>query len=94
MNMRIAGRGTVPAGEYDKVSISGSGSLFGEVRCNNISAAGSTKGESISCAERFKISGTSTFSGQVVADNVRAAGSFSCGGDLTASTLARPSRSR
>lgn len=79
INMRIAGRGTVPAGEYDKVSLSGSGRLFGEVRCNNFSASGASKGESITCAERFKVSGASSFSGQVKAKNVRTAGSFSCG---------------
>lgn len=84
MNMRIAGSGTIPAGEYDKVSISGSGRLFGEVRCNNFSASGSTKGESVTCAEHFKISGSSSFSGTVKAQNIRAAGSFSCGGDLIA----------
>ena len=79
INMRIAGRGTVPAGEYDKVSISGSGRLFGEVRCNNFSASGTSKGESITCAERFKVSGASSFSGTVKAKDVRTAGSFSCG---------------
>ena len=84
INMRIAGRGTVPAGEYDKVSLSGSGRLFGEIHCNNFSAAGRSSGESITCAERFKISGSSSFSGTVKAQNIRAAGSFSCGGDLVA----------
>ena len=84
MNMRIAGKGTVPAGEYEKVSISGSGSLFGEIHCNNFSAAGRSSGESITGAERFKASGSSSFSGTVKAQNVRAAGSFSCGGDLVA----------
>ena len=84
MDMRIAGRGTVPAGEYDKVSLSGSGRLFGEVRCNNFSASGTSKGESITCAERFKVSGASSFSGTVKAKNVRTAGSFSCDGDLIA----------
>ena len=79
MNMRIAGKGTVPAGEYDKVSISGSGRLFGEVRCNDFSAKGSTKGESITCTEKFKTSGASSFSGTIKARNIRAAGSFSCG---------------
>ena len=84
MNMRIAGRGTVPAGEYEKVSISGNGRLFGEVSCNDFSAAGRSSGESIACTESFKISGKSTFSGQVKAGSIRAAGSFSCGGDLIA----------
>ena len=84
MDMRIAGKGTVPPGEYDKISLSGSGRLFGEVHCNNFSAAGRSSGESITCAERFKASGSSAFSGTVKAQNVRAAGSFSCGGDLVA----------
>lgn len=84
INMRIAGRGTVPAGEYDKVSLSGSGRLFGEVRCNNFSAVGRSKGESVTCAEGFKVSGSSSFSGTVKAQNIRAAGSFSCDGDLIA----------
>ena len=79
LNMRIAGKGTVPPGEYEKVSISGSGRLFGEVRCNEFSASGASKGESITCAEHFKVSGTSSFSGQVKAKNVRAAGLLSCG---------------
>ena len=79
MDMRIAGKGTVPAGEYNKVSISGSGRLFGEVRCNNFSASGTSKGEGVTCTERFKVSGASSFSGQVKAKNVRTAGSFSCG---------------
>ena len=77
--MRIAGKGTIPAGEYNKVSISGSGRLFGEVRCNNFSASGTSKGEGVTCTERFKVSGASSFSGQVKAKNVRTAGSFSCG---------------
>lgn len=84
INIRIAGRGTVPAGEYNKISISGSGRLFGEVRCNNFSAFGSTKGEHVACATRFKASGASAFAGQVKARSIRAAGSFSCNGDLIA----------
>ena len=84
MDMRIAGKGVVPAGEYDKISLSGSGRLFGEVHCHAFSAAGKSSGESITCAECFKISGTSSFSGKVKARSIRAAGSFSCGGDLVA----------
>ena len=84
INMRIAGRGTVPAGEYDKVSLSGSSRLFGEVCCNNFSAVGRSKGESVTCAEGFKVSGSISFSGTVKAQNIRAAGSFSCDGDLIA----------
>ena len=93
LNMRIAGKGTVPPGEYGKVSISGSGRLFGEVRCNEFSASGASKGESITCAEHFKVSGTSSFSGQVKAKDVRTAGSFSCNGALVAEEQLRVSGS-
>ena len=93
INIRIAGRGTVPSGEYNKISISGSGRLFGEVRCNSFSAAGKSSGESITCAECFKISGTSSFSGKVKARSIRTAGSFSCEGDLIAEKELRVSGS-
>ena len=84
MDMRIAGRGNIPAGEYNKVSGSGSIKLFGNVRCVSFSSAGSSKGENIECAENFKASGSSSFLGSVRAKNVKACGSFFCAGNLTA----------
>lgn len=82
MNMHISGSGNIPAGEYNKVSVSGSGKLHGLVRCENFSSSGSSSGENIECAENFKVSGSSSFSGNVSAGYIGVSGSFSCGGEL------------
>ena len=82
MNMHISGSGNIPAGEYEKVSVSGSARLHGLVRCNSFSTSGSSAGESIECSENFKISGSSAFSGNVSAGYIGISGSFSCGGEL------------
>ena len=83
LNMNIAGSGKIPSGEYNKVSVSGSGSLYGKVKCFSFSGAGSVKGESIECYDTFKASGSVSFKEEVKAKNVSIAGSFACGGMLT-----------
>ena len=85
MNMHISGSGNIPAGEYEKVSVSGSARLHGLVRCNSFATSGSSAGESIECSENFKISGSSAFSGNVSAGYIGISGSFSCGGELISS---------
>ena len=84
IDMRISGSGTVPTGEYNHVSVSGSGRLVGKVRCATFSSSGASHGESIECTDTFKVSGASSFSGDVEANYVGVSGSFSCGGDLVA----------
>lgn len=83
-SMHISGSGTIPAGEYDKVSISGSGRLSGRVRCSSFSTSGSSKGESIECSEDFKVSGSAHFSESIKASKIKASGSLSCDGELCA----------
>lgn len=82
MNMHISGSGNIPAGEYEKVSVSGSARLHGHVRCNSFATSGSSAGESIECSENFKVSGSSSFSGNVSAGYIGISGSFFCGGEL------------
>ena len=84
MDIRIAGTGSVPPGEYDSVTVRGSGRVFGEVRCLTFRACGTCKGESVTCAEDFKASGTSTFSRKIEAKSIRTSGSCSCGGSIKA----------
>ena len=86
MDMRICGKGNVPAGEYQQVSIRGTGRLFGKVRCFSFRASGKSRGESIECAEKFKTAGTASFSEHIKAKQIRAAGSLSCGGDRMTSS--------
>ena len=53
IDMRISGSGNIPSGEYNKVSVSGSGHLIGKVRCVSFFSSGSSKGEDIECIENF-----------------------------------------
>ncbi len=84
MDMRISGSGKIPSGEYEKISISGSGRLYGTVRCVSFSASGTSNGESIECAESFRISGSCSFSDDIAAMEIHSSGSLFCGGNLTA----------
>lgn len=84
MNMHISGSGTVPSGEYEKISVSGSGRLRGLVRCTGFSSSGACVGDSLECTGDFRASGSASFSGSIKAENVSVSGGFSCGGNLTA----------
>ena len=84
IDMRISGSGNIPSGEYNKVSVSGSGHLVGKVRCVSFSSSGSSKGEDIECIENFKVSGSSHFSGNIEAADVKVSGSLHCDGELIA----------
>ena len=82
MDMRISGSGKIPAGEYGKISISGSGQLVGHVRCASFSASGSGKGASIECGESLKVSGSVSFEEDIKAGQIGVSGAFHCGGDV------------
>lgn len=84
IDMCISGSGNIPSGEYNKVSVSGSGHLIGKVRCVSFSSSGSSKGEDIECTENFKASGSSHFSGNIKAADVKSSGSLHCDGELIA----------
>ena len=84
IDMRISGSGSIPSGEYNKVSVSGSGHLVGKVRCVSFSSSGSSKGEDIECTESFEVSGSSRFSGNIEATDIKISGSLDCRGELIA----------
>ena len=83
-SMNISGSGSIPAGEYEEISVSGSGKLFGLVKCTSFSSAGFSGGEHIECTEKMKNTGKTKFSGNVKIKNLSTAGDFSCGGDVNA----------
>lgn len=85
IDMHISGSGKIPSGEYNDISISGSGHLIGKVRCTAFSSSGSSKGEDIECTGSFRVSGSSHFSGNVEAASIKVSGSFHCDGDIIAS---------
>ena len=86
MDMHISGSGRVVSGEYDKIRISGSGSLQGFVRCGSFHASGSCRGEEIECREEFQVSGSSSFDKSVRAGSFGVSGAASFGGDMIVKT--------
>ncbi len=84
VDMRISGSGKIALGEYNNVSVSGSGHLIGKVRCVSFSSSGSSRGDDIECTEKFKVSGSSHFSGNIEASDVKVSGSLHCDGDIIA----------
>lgn len=84
MDIRISGAGNIPSGDYEKVSVAGSGRLGEQVHCVTFSTAGASKGGAIVCKERFKVSGSAKFERDIQAKAVCVSGALSCGGSLTA----------
>ncbi len=82
MNVNISGCGQVSPGEYENVSISGSGKLVGLVRCTGFSSSGVSKGGELDCKGAVKSSGSSSFSGTVRGGSMTVSGAFELGGDL------------
>ena len=84
MDMKINGKGTVSAGEYEKVIITGSGDIDGFVRCASFSAAGAAKGEGgIDCSGKLRVSGSCSFKGDVKAAEMALSGAFTGEKDIT-----------
>lgn len=93
-NYSIAGVGTLAAGEYDKISISGSGTIMGDVVCTGMHTAGSSgaKGK-IDCKGAMHTSGSFHGEEDVTAEEVHTSGSSHFGANLTVSGLLRTSGS-
>lgn len=84
--MNIAGSGVIPAGEFDeKVSISGSGRIKGNLRCTAFSVAGSASGAGdLHCTEILSVAGSMHLDGSAEAQMVRVSGSLRLDGSCTA----------
>lgn len=81
MNYTFSGAGTIPGGEYEKVRVSGSARLAGDVRCGSFSASGALGGSgSIDCCGPVHTSGSASIDGSVSAAELRASGAFKCRG--------------
>lgn len=82
MDIKISGSGQITAGEYDSISISGSGRLCGSVHCTSFQSSGAAHGDCLTCRKDARVSGSCSFSGAVEADTLSVSGSLSCGGPL------------
>ena len=89
--MKISGSGRIPAGDYnDRISIDGSGTLDGNVRCLGFSSEGSTHCTgSLECAEEIRSSGAICIEGNTVSSALSVTGSARVTGDLIVQNATR-----
>ncbi|MCD7823147.1 MAG: polymer-forming cytoskeletal protein [Oscillospiraceae bacterium] len=75
-SVHICGAGTVGGGEYENISISGSGEVTSDVRCQSLKSAGSVHiAGSVECSGEFKIAGSALVDGDIKCGSCRLAGS-------------------
>lgn len=94
MNYSFSGAGTIPGGEYEKVSAAGSAKLAGNVRCQTFAASGALAGSgSIVCSGDMRVSGSTGIDGDISAGVLKSSGAFRCnalsGGELHCSGAVR-----
>ena len=77
MEIRISGRGDIPSGEYEKISVSGKGVLHGNVRAISFKSSGTIRGENLD-AESIKTSGRACFEGDIAAKSIHTSGTILC----------------
>ncbi|MBN1858372.1 cell shape determination protein CcmA [Candidatus Bipolaricaulota bacterium] len=71
----ISGAGTIGGGSYERVSISGSGKITGDLTADEIKISGSGKIQGLARVIRVSTSGSAVFEAGIVADEVRISGS-------------------
>lgn len=84
--MNISGSGHIAAGEYnEKISVSGSGKIDGNIRCNALVCSGAVKAQGgVTCIEELTVSGSGHFEKGIKARNITVSGSCSCAEDMVA----------
>ena len=76
MNMKISGSGSIAAGEYENISVSGSARLGSPIRCQSFHCAGSSHGDGdLEAQKTVGISGSTHFEGSVSAQDIKISGS-------------------
>ncbi len=83
-SIKIAGVGIVLGGEYDEVSIAGSGKVKGFVKCNTFKSSGATSIDSSMEAKIFKASGSVKLEGNLKAEEIKMAGAARIEGSVEA----------
>ena len=80
MDLKISGSGTISAGEYNNIHVSGSGNINGLIRCANISCSGSLGGDAeIIAAGDVSCSGSVRITKGFTVKDVSTSGSLHCG---------------
>ncbi|PGS55786.1 polymer-forming cytoskeletal protein [Bacillus sp. AFS041924] len=79
----INGSGTIGAGSYDSVKISGSGRILGDIFCHEVKVSGSAKFNGKVEAEYFNCSGSAKCLSDVIAKKMTVSGSASIDGSIS-----------
>ena len=94
MDMKISGSGTIAAGEYDHIRVSGSAKLGGPIRCQSFHCSGSARCDGdIEAQKDIKVSGSAHFDQSVSAQDVGISGSTRINGNCTCTGILRISGS-
>ncbi|HOP11500.1 MAG TPA: polymer-forming cytoskeletal protein [Oscillospiraceae bacterium] len=87
-DMHISGSGTIAAGEYGNVKISGSGKINGSISCTELHCSGSAKADGdILCSGDIKCSGSFHCSGNIDAGSITCSGAAKIGEAIKANTI-------
>lgn len=74
-DIRVSGVGTIPTGRYGKVSVSGSGTLIGDVECTELKVSGAADGDGTLNADAITVHGSLSYRGPADARTVKVTGS-------------------
>ena len=85
MDMKISGSGSIPAGEYETIKISGSGTMEGTVKCKALHISGSANASGqIECSGEIHISGACDFDKDILTSTLHVSGAINCDGNIHA----------
>lgn len=79
---RITGSGTIGEGTYEDISISGSGKLTGNIKCQKLSVSGSCKSSGMIEASEIIVNGSLKVEDAMKANTITANGSLKVEGDI------------
>jgi cytoskeletal protein CcmA (bactofilin family) len=86
-SVSIAGAGKIEGGTYERVKISGSGSVTGDVEADEFKVAGSARVEGRLRAARLEVAGAFKSDGELEVGEGEIAGSLTAGGPIQAQEL-------
>lgn len=78
MDINISGKGSISAGEYETVKVSGSGKLEGPISCDRLHVSGAAQGKSITCKGEVHVSGSCSFAEDIAANSASVSGALKC----------------
>jgi len=81
-DISIAGAGKVTGGRYRNVTISGAGSINGDIECEKMSVSGAARIKGNVKCENLEISGATGVDGNLLCENISIAGAVSVKGTL------------